>query len=434
MVHKVLAALVRRDHLDLVGRLDRVLAEELDPDQYHGRHGRCPTGYTFEDEHCVPSTPKDEDPTTAPKVETKPAKKPKAKPVRPPGPQAPVTKDDPYGLGDLPGGIKQAIGHLVPSKYPPPNIDPSTIKINLSGDSDSHAVMTWRDAKGRVQSAYTEKFQKRHAAHKWERVKALAPHYDKAVDQFTEQLGDESASPRDRDAAAAMLIIAKTGLRPGSASSLKDTGHRGIATLGPENVKVEGDVVKLDFIGKSGKQNVTEVRDPVLAKYLAERIKSPAGGDRLFAASDSDLRANVKRAGLQGFKPKDFRTLMAGKLASDTLANVPDPPPPLPASTKKATALVMQRIREAAVAVANQLNNTPAVARSAYINPAIINAWVKLVGAESLVQTAAMTKPTAEQILKAALDITLPGHDQPAEPLAEDDLQLEADPLPGGFE
>ena len=414
--------LMDRRTAELVVKAALITVAKIDPQQSRKEHGKCPRGYRWANDKCEPSKPAGEKPSSPKNYDLGKFK------------DAKTIEDIPDGIK----GIKAAIGHLGLSKYPPPDIDPSTIKMNLSGDVDAHSVMTWKDKKGRTQSAYSETFKKRNAAHKWERVKKLGPKYDKAVTKFTKALGSKKASDRDKDSAAAMLIIAKTGLRPGGEAHLKASGHRGVGTLSPENVTVEGDTVKLKFIGKAGKENTAEINDPELAKYMAARLKSPASKDRLFASKDADLKRTMKESGLTGFKPKDFRTLRAGKLASSTLSDIPDPPPPLPASAKKAKALLNQRIKQAATAVSDELNNTPAVAKSSYINPAIIQAWLKLVGGEKYVQaakssadeTVKVRKPAADEIMQEAMKITLPGADKKIAIDDDDDLQLESDPVP----
>lgn len=447
--------------------LRRAIAkEQVDPDQYRKERGRCPRGYKFDGEKCVKTVQEGEDGAPAdetappkgkggaePKQTGKPAaKKPKApkKPkVQPQGPVEKVTKDNPYGLdqktrsaatlADLGGheAITKVLGHLDPSKRPPPDIDPSTIKLNLDGDNDSKALMTWRDPKGRLQAAYTPKFLNRNAAVKWERVKQLEQKADAAVEKFDEILGDESKSPKDRDAAAIMSIIGKTGLRPGSMGGLKSTGHRGISTLSAKNVKVEGGTVQLEFVGKSGKLNKTKISDPKLAAYLQDKLKGKGEDDLLFEAREKDLPGVMKAAGVGAFKPKDFRTRMAGKIAAQTMADLADPPPPMPDSPKKAKKLVELRIKEASTKVADQLNNTPAMARKAYINPAIFQSWAESVGAGDFLAAASLlvaeaTKPTADELWKKSLEVTLPDADKTVsiDPELEDDDQLDSVPEP----
>lgn len=435
----------------------------VDPDEYRKERGRCPRGYSFDGEKCVEKAPKkgeegpaedeaappegqepveDETPSKAPKKGKKAAKPKKAK-VKPDGPVEKVTKQNPYGLAesvrkaktlaDIGGheAITKVLGHMEPSKRPPPDVDPSTIELNLDGDNDSKALMSWRDAKGRKQAAYTDKLLQRNAAKKWERVKKFDKKAEKAIEKFGKAMQDKKASTRDRDAAAIMAIIGKTGLRPGSTGGLKSTGHRGISTLSADNVKVTGDMVSLEFVGKSGKTNKTQIQDPALAQYLQERMKGKAGDDLLFEAREKDLPGAMKAAGVSGFKPKDFRTRKAGQISAGALAGVDDPPP-LPANAKKAKSLIAKRVKEVSAMVAEKLNNTPAMAKKAYIDPAIFQAWATAIGAEKYLATAAVKKPTADELWKSALDITLPDADKPVEidPELEDDEQLDSVPEP----
>lgn len=436
----------------------------VDPDEYRKERGRCPRGYTFDGEKCIEKAPKkgkdapsdDAEPELEgqePVEDTKPSKKQtapkkgKAKPkkpaVKPQGPTEKITKDNPYGLAqsvrlaktvaDIGGheALRKVLGHMHPSKLPPPDIDPATIELNLDGDNDSKALMTWRDAKGRKQPAYTPKFLNRNAAKKWERVKKFDKKADKAIEKFGKAMQSKKASTKERDAAAIMTIIGKTGLRPGSMSGLKDTGNRGISTLSADNVKVTGDTVSLEFVGKSGKTNKTQVQDPALAQYLQERLKGKAGDDLLFEAHERDLPGAMKAAGVGGFKPKDFRTRKAGQMSADALSKVDDPPP-LPADAKEAKSLIAKRVKEVSTLIADQLNNTPAMAKTAYIDPAIFQAWAKVIGAEKYLATAAVKKPSADELWKSALDITLPDADKPVEidPELEDDEQLDSVPEP----
>lgn len=444
----------------------------VDPDAYRKERGRCPRGYTFDGEKCVekapkkgkkgapedeaappegqepveetgPSEPAPEPKKAKPKGKGKKAAKPKKPKVKPQGPTEKVTKQNPYGLAqsvrmaktlaDIGGheAITKILGHMDPSKRPPPDIDPSTIELNLDGDNDSKALMKWKDAKGRVQAAYTDKLLQRNAAKKWERVKKFEGKAEKAVEKFGKAMQDKKAKPRERDAAAIMTIIGQTGLRPGSTSGLKDTGNRGISTLSADNVKVEGDTVTLDFIGKSGKQNNTTIKDPALAKYLQEKLKGKSGDELLFDAKSSDLSKTMKAAGVGAFKVKDFRTRKAGRISADALSKIEDPPP-LPSNAKKAKALIAQRVKDVSEVVAEQLNNTPAMAKKAYIDPAIFQAWAKMIGAEKYLATAEVKKPSADELWKSALEITLPDADKPVEidPELEDDEQLDSVPSP----
>jgi hypothetical protein len=214
-----------------------IVADEVDPDAYRKERGRCPRGYKYDGEKCIRTAPKKakdapvvdeegppkgkgqdevegppEGPSEPQTDESKPTPKPKAPKkakVKPQGPVEKVTKQNPYGLGaevreaktlaDLGGheAITKLLGHLDPSKRPPPDIDPGSITLNLDGDNDSKAMMTWRDTKGRLQAAYTPKFLGRNAAKKWDRVKKLEQKADKAIEKFDELMGDGSKSTKE---------------------------------------------------------------------------------------------------------------------------------------------------------------------------------------------------------------------------------------------
>jgi hypothetical protein len=136
---------------------------KVDPDQYHEQHGRCPRGYSHDGEKCVRTAPEQDrkgkgpdDPKEAPDGPAGQPERPKKKPIQPQGPQEERTAENPYGLAqsarlagtaaELGGheGLRKILGHMEPSKLPPPDIDPSTIRLNLDGDNDSKAVMTKR--------------------------------------------------------------------------------------------------------------------------------------------------------------------------------------------------------------------------------------------------------------------------------------------------
>jgi len=341
--------------------------------------------------------------------------------------------------------LKEALGHLEPSKYPAPEIDPSTVRVDLTGDLDSKALLIWKDPKGRDQRAYTPEFHRRTAAKKWERVKKLDTRFDMAKEAIKAVMQDDKRDDNDRDAAAVLSIITETGLRPGRVAHLKKSGNRGISTLAAENITIDGDTVKLKFIGKSTKENNAEFTDPDLAKYLKKRLEGKSGSDLAFDVGDKDLSPIMDESGLSDFHPKDFRTLLATRKGAEALAGLEAPPPPLPENEKKAKRLIKKKVKEASQKVADFINNTAAMAQKAYISPAIIESYVTRVGgnmnmlgaaASTVSQVVAKGPPTAEELWETAKDITLPGADEDVEDMPEslDDEELDSDILPEALE
>ena len=152
------------------------------------------------------------------------------------------------------------LGHLKLSKYPPPGTVDAT--VDTSGDIHSHAVIVWKDEKGRRQAGYTEAFIARNAAAKWERVGRLM----KKVDALLEAVdGAWKAGGEGAEESAALAVIYRTGLRIGSKAGEKATGNRGVSTLRGENVVDHGTHVELDFVGKEHVRNRAVIADPALA-------------------------------------------------------------------------------------------------------------------------------------------------------------------------
>jgi DNA topoisomerase IB len=132
-----------------------------------------------------------------------------------------------------------------------------------------------------------------------------------------------------------------------------------------------------EFVGKSGIEHHVEVDDPLAVETL-ERMRrrrtrddpcllafrNGRGWRSLTPGSVNDyLRAS---SGLDA-TAKDFRTWHATVLAAAALAEAPGPEASA-TSRKRAVAGVMREVAE-------YLGNTPALARSSYVDPRVIDAY-----------------------------------------------------------
>src|SRR6185295_4991995 len=108
--------------------------------------------------------------------------------------------------------------------------------------------------------------------------------------------------------AAALLLIRKTGFRIGSETDTKaEKLALGATTLTSKNVKIKGNTVSFDFIGKKGVQIQQTIKDPELSTVLTSRLRK---GQKLFNTSDNKVRELLHNI-TEGFKVKDFRTVVA---------------------------------------------------------------------------------------------------------------------------
>ena len=163
--------------------------------------------------------------------------------------------------------------------------------------------------------------------------------------------------------AAIVRIMDTTYMRVGSEKyAKKGKPSFGASSLRKDQVRVRGDKVSFDFMGKSGVHWQRTVRDRELAGALKLFLKSP--GRRLFqlesgAVTETDVRDFLRPFGAL---PKDFRTLHSNRLLDIELRR-----PGAPSEAK---------LKAAIATVAAALGHTPAISRAAYLNPVKLETYL----------------------------------------------------------
>jgi DNA topoisomerase-1 len=294
-------------------------------------------------------------------------------------PRAARAAEEPVRRGapgsQLPADVRERLTALGVKKLPAAAIPLSDIEVKLTPERGIHqrAVLTWRDGRGERQNAYTQRFHEASAQKKWERVLSFRDEVPRFIRRGGRQLGTAEHGTISHQGLTIALIIAQTGLRPGSERSLQKTGHRGISTLTSGNVKIAGDVVTFEYTGKAGKENTGSVRSRALAQALRKYKRGKKRGDRLF---DTTALAAAREHLPEGMLLKDFRTVRATNEAIKALDAVVSPPP-LSGNPAKDRRALRKALRQASAQVADVLNNTPAVAMASYIHPVIFDQWVR---------------------------------------------------------
>lgn len=246
-------------------------------------------------------------------------------------------------------------------------IPPGWTHVQIADDLDNAKLLVkGRDSKGRAQSIYSAAHTQNQAAAKFERIKQLSTHLDK-LDHALERDAEHD------DSAAALLLIRRLGMRPGSD---KDTGAatqaHGATNLRARHVSVDADgVTRLDFVGKKGVRIRLSTADPLIARVIRARLARKSGDERLFDTDEAKTRAYMRSTGVpKGFLLKDLRTLRANVIA---LREVKAKGGDAPASRSE-----FQRWRrQVATTVSAHLGNTPTLALSSYINPTVFAPWLK---------------------------------------------------------
>ena len=184
--------------------------------------------------------------------------------------------------------------------------------------------------------------------------------------------------PREKVMACILRILATCFMRSGSETYAKENGSFGISTLRNRHASVHGDVVRFDYMGKSGKRQVRELRDRRVARIVRELKKLP-GKDLFQFRGDDGKVVNVSRQMIndhvkevmgERFSAKDFRTWAGTMICANILARLhAEAVDGVTDRRKLLTAAVKQ--------TAEQLGNTPAVCKSSYIWPSILSSAYK---------------------------------------------------------
>ena len=247
-------------------------------------------------------------------------------------------------------------------------IPPAYREAHINPDPTADVQGVGTDSQGRTKRFYSQAFEERQAAQKFERVESLRRERDQVFAQTDSDL--TNADPAVRENASALKLIQTTGIRPGSETDTKAKVQAyGATTLEGRHVVIDQDGgVRLQFVGKEGKNLDIPVDDKRTADLLRERAIQAGPTGKLFATDDAAVRDYAhSRLDKGRFKPKDFRTLKGTEEAS-ALVNQE----PARASSMKD---YKRRVMAVAKRVAEKLGNTPAIALQRYISPSVFAAW-----------------------------------------------------------
>jgi DNA topoisomerase-1 len=176
--------------------------------------------------------------------------------------------------------------------------------------------------------------------------------------------------------ASILRILSTCFLRPGSQVYASENGSYGLATLRPNHVNVKGDVVEFDFPGKSGVRQTRQLKDRQVARVVRSLLRHPSrevfkyrnGGGEFVNVTRQHINDYIREVMGEHFSAKDFRTWAGTLVCACALARAG-------ADDIEEEAVRKRRVVEAIEETAGILGNTPAVCRSAYICPEIINSF-----------------------------------------------------------
>lgn len=253
-------------------------------------------------------------------------------------------------------------------------IPPAWKSVAIHSSRHAWVQAVGRDVKGRWQYLYHAKQLVRRERAKHERlvrfIRAL-PQLRRAVKRDLVQPGIS----RDRVLAGVARILERCQLRPGGDVYARENGSFGIATLRPRHVTLRGPLVRFNFVGKSARRQVHELKDREVAQLVRELLRYPGEvfkfrneAGAIIDVKGHHINAYIRDRMGERFTAKDFRTWAGTLLAARALARMPPESRSTPTAARRAIA---QAMRE----VAGTLGNTPAVCRSSYVFPVVLRCF-----------------------------------------------------------
>ncbi|WP_179320371.1 DNA topoisomerase IB [Winogradskyella helgolandensis] len=256
-------------------------------------------------------------------------------------------------------------------------IPPAWTEVEIEDNPKADLLVTGRDEKGRKQYIYNPDYIAQQNAKKFDRIVDFADQLEH-MRRVTGQHLRKRKLDRNKVMATMLRLLESAFFRPGSDNYSKENSTYGLTTLRHKHLTIDGNELIFNYNGKSNKEQEKHIVDKKLANIVQQIDDMP--GYEVFKYLDEDnnivdvktddLNAYIREVMGDDFSAKDFRTwagTMIAAIALDELGSV----------GKKDQELLDKNIKAAIVKVSEQLGNTPAVAKTSYIDPRIIDEYMQ---------------------------------------------------------
>jgi DNA topoisomerase-1 len=252
-------------------------------------------------------------------------------------------------------------------------IPPAWRDVWISPSPRANLQATGVDRAGRRQYLYHPAYRAAQEEQKYDRLVTFGERLPALRETVA---GHLALGPYERDWACALAVtlVNRAWFRVGSERYARASRTYGITTLTKRHVTVRGHRLAFRFRSKQRLMVRRTIVDDQLAEAVRALLALP-GGARLFRFDRDGETANLTGTLLneyiathlgEGYTAKDFRTW--GGTLEAALGLAEHGPPASAADERRILAAVMRR-------VGGELGNTPAVARTSYVSPAVIEQW-----------------------------------------------------------
>lgn len=236
-------------------------------------------------------------------------------------------------------------------------VPPAYRSVWMSPFENGHLQATGRDDKGRKQYQYHADWAQQRSLRKFDQLVPFALKLPRIRRWINDRLaGDPGAF--DTAVATILALMDRASMRVGSPEYTAENGSHGATTLLSQHVTVSGECITLNYPAKGGAMVTKRLRGHRLARTL-EACQDLPGADLLAYGETASIRSEHLQQVLadltedETITPKTFRTWNGSHAAFCAAAESPT-------------------IKAVAAAASDRLHNTPSIARSSYIHPAII--------------------------------------------------------------
>ena len=253
-------------------------------------------------------------------------------------------------------------------------IPPAWSDVWICPSPNGHIQATGRDARGRKQYRYHERWREIRDENKYDRL----VNFGKALPKIRRRLKKDlalSSLPREKVLATIVQLLERSLIRVGNEEYARENKSFGLTTLQDRHVDVKGSKLRFRFRGKSGRLHEVDVTDRRIARIISKLQDLP--GQSLFQylddegsvheISSQDVNEYLREVTGEDFTAKDFRTWAGTVLATIALSA---------AGAFETKKQAKANLKQAIGAVAKILGNTPAVCRQCYIHPAVLEAYL----------------------------------------------------------
>ena len=255
-------------------------------------------------------------------------------------------------------------------------IPPAWREVRISPSPRSSLQAIGVDKMGRVQRIYHPSFVARRSRCKYEKIERFGEALPKLRRKANEDIAAEGLG-KERVLAVVVRLINDLYFRVGSEESVRRYRTYGVTTLRNRHLEIKrGGRLVFKFTGKHHIKHRRILVDEELAALVRD-IKA-IGGAKLFeyvgadgrvrAVTPRDVNDYIKAAAGEEFSAKDFRTWGGTLLAAVELAEI---------GCCEDGRRAKKNLAAAVKRVAEHLGNTPAVCRSCYVHPKVLEAYAR---------------------------------------------------------